>query len=251
MEEVFEDNLAPQMPHSKRGKQFQARRVKTPLIAAPSPSPTPVAFKPLAGEAVLPPARRSHAAAGSAIPGADSSGLKGKGQQPPLPQHKHKRVQQLPPVKAAWARAGPDDGGENAIKAALALLNTGGLAALPGLIAVSPAPAAPGLRETPSAGSRLPPTANTVKAPAVTETVEEPEEEEEEGGEEEKGSGGEEKLSDVMGAAASGKGSDGGAEGAGGVVDEEEDDEDDEDDDDEDEGVLYDDDDDDPYGEEA
>ncbi|CAM9900986.1 unnamed protein product [Laminaria digitata] len=255
MEEVFEDNLAPLplMPPTRLGKGFKGR-VKAPLTSAPSHSPHPstaLGLKPFAGGSVLPPARGSRAGAAgrggggggaSAGFGAGAAGdfdfkggvvgrhavggaaaAAGKGQAvPPLPGQV--------PVKAAWARAAPNDGGEKAIKDALELLKMGGLTALPGISNVSaPAVAAPvaaaaAVTCTAPVASATSFTASTLpvaaalaaavsEAPAVTERVAQQEEEEEE----------------------------------------EEEDFDDEDDDDD--GGMYgagmDDDDDDPYGEEA
>lgn len=251
MEEIFEDNLAPPppLPPSRRGRG--AERVKAPLTTVPSSSAAspsssgPVALRPFTGAAVLPPARHGRGragvdgrggagstkseggaagAGGSKFPGgfATGGGWGGKGQQ-------SLQAVKLPPVKAPWARAGPDDGGEKAIKDALALLNQGGLAALPDISAVVAAPTA----TAPKAGVRpVRPAPEAAGVSAATETVEEQVEEE---------------GAVVGGGLGAGKSTDGLEEER-----EEEEEEEDEDDEDEDEAMYGgEDDDDDPYGEEA
>ena len=218
-------------------------------------------LKPFAGGSVLPPARgRRAGAAGRGSGGSSSSsagfgagstgdfdfkgGVIGRHANGVGPKASGK-AQSVPPligqapVKTAWARAAPNDGGEKAIKDALEMLKMGGLTALPGISNVSaltakapavapPLAAAAVARAAPLAGAnaRAAPLASATtasagtmpvaaaaesEAPAVTEPVAQQEEEEEE-------------------------------------------EEDDEDDDDDEEGMYgggMDDDDDDPYGEEA
>ena len=274
MEEVFEDNLAPlpPMPPTRLGKGFKGR-VKAPLTSTPSPSrhpsSAPLGLKQFGGF-VLPPARGSRpgtaghgggsGSRGSAGFGAGAAGeidfkggvvgrqVNGSGTAAGKGQGVPPRIGQVP-VKAAWARASPNDGGEKAIKDALEMLKMGGLTALPGISNVSaPAVAAPVAAA--AAVARAAPVASaTIAAPVASATI----------AASVAGSG---VVAGAAAAAATVSASAAAVSEAPAVTEpvaqqedeEEEEEEEDEDDDDDDEemyGGGMDDDDDDPYGEEA
>lgn len=282
MEEVTEGSVAlPPLPFSKHAKGARGGQVKAPLTTTPSPSsssPSLVGVKPFTGGPVLPPAPRNRAGAagrGAAAGSSEAGGAEGRGareavdgarggrgqqQQQPQPQLQLRPQSVAAPtvkmttVKEPWARAGPDDGGEMAIKSVLNMLQKGGLGALPPISAVAasvdvdasaPTSAAPAPAPTPAlaaspplpAPATVPSVEPAVKKPAVADTREEIEGPIEDGAEEDAVEGVTEKE-----------------KGMGVAEDEEE--EDDEDDDEYFEGGVMgmyggEDDDDDPYGEEA
>ena len=124
MEEVEEGDPAPPIPLPRSfrggGRGFRGGRVKSPLTAAPSPSSSTF------------PTSSSKAPASAAAP---KNILPSKVEDKD-PQKREPAAMAETKVQP-WARKAPDDGGEEAIKDALALLTKGGVGALTGLNAAA------------------------------------------------------------------------------------------------------------------